>query len=54
MLKELRTRRRSRTGCGFHILGIERRDWGIGGHREWARSYISALDEIEPAGRRFP
>jgi hypothetical protein len=23
------------------------------GNREWARSYISALDETEPAGRRF-
>jgi phenylpyruvate tautomerase PptA (4-oxalocrotonate tautomerase family) len=37
----------------IHILEIERQDWGIGGHREWTRSYISALDETEPAGRRF-
>jgi phenylpyruvate tautomerase PptA (4-oxalocrotonate tautomerase family) len=28
-----------------HIFEIERQDWGIGGHREWARSYISALEE---------
>jgi hypothetical protein len=35
-------------GVWVHILEIERQDWAIGGHREWARCHISALDGWSP------
>jgi hypothetical protein len=33
------------------ITEIETDNWGIGGHRDWLRSYTSALDEIGRQGR---
>jgi phenylpyruvate tautomerase PptA (4-oxalocrotonate tautomerase family) len=33
------------------ITEIETDNWGIGGHRDWLRSYTSALDEVGRQGR---